>query len=51
MNNIPEKDWAEEGWGGFSGMSNHSDWSTVEKNDNAEPKKIANGNKIKGEEK
>jgi hypothetical protein len=39
MNNIFEKDWAEESWGGFSGMSNDSDWSTVKKNEDDKPKK------------
>jgi hypothetical protein len=31
MNNIFEKDWAEENWGGFSGMSIDSDWCIVDK--------------------
>jgi hypothetical protein len=48
MNNIFEKDWAEESWGGFSGMSNNSDWSTAEKHEDDEPKTV-DGNKIAAE--
>jgi hypothetical protein len=46
MNNIFEKDWAEESWGGFSGMSNDSDWSTVEKKEDNKPKKNVDDNEI-----
>jgi hypothetical protein len=46
MNNIFEKDWAEESWGGFSGMSNNSDWSTVEKKADNKPKKTVDENEI-----
>jgi hypothetical protein len=45
MNNIQEKDWAEESWGGHSGISNNSDWCTVEKKKNDEPKKNADNDK------
>ena len=31
MNNIQEKDWAEDSWGGYSGMDNHSSWCIVNK--------------------
>jgi hypothetical protein len=44
MNNIHEKDWAEESWGGFSGMSNDSDWSSPEKIENGKPGKPADEN-------
>jgi len=30
LNQIHEKDWAEESWGGHTGMSNFSDYSIVE---------------------
>jgi hypothetical protein len=45
MNNIPENDWAEESWGGFSGMSNDSDWSTVEKNEDPDPEDVIDDKK------
>ena len=46
MNNIFEKDWAEESWGGFSGMSNNSDWSTIEKKEDDKSKKSVDDNEI-----
>ena len=33
MNNIHEKDWAEDNWGGHSGMDNNSDYCIVDKDD------------------
>lgn len=31
MNNIHEKDWAEDSWGAYSGMDNNSDWCIAHK--------------------
>jgi len=42
MNNIHEKDWAEDSWGGgYSGMDSHSDWCTVDKAINEKPAEIS----------
>ncbi len=30
MNQIHEKDWASDNWGGHSGMANDSEYSTVD---------------------
>lgn len=37
MNNIHEKDWAEDNWGGHSGMDNHADYATVDKDPEDKP--------------
>ncbi len=46
MNNIQEKDWAEESWGGFSGMDKYSDYCIVEKSDDTKAVKERDGNEI-----
>lgn len=33
MNNIHEKDWATEPWGGYSGMGSNADYSIVDENE------------------
>ena len=40
MNNIHEKDWAEDSWGGYSGMDDHSGWCIVNKE--VDDKPVAN---------
>lgn len=34
MNNIHEKDWADDSWCGHTGMDNFSDYCVVEKKEN-----------------
>jgi len=51
MNHIPEKDWAEESWGGHSGMDGNSDWCKVDKIVNEKPAADPGGNEGSLEEK
>lgn len=44
MNNIHEKDWAEDSWGGYSGMDNHSSWCGVNKEVDDKPAAITDDN-------
>jgi hypothetical protein len=50
MNNIHEKDWAEDSWGGYSGMGNDSDWCNVNKKVDDKPVTKTDDNECPTEE-
>jgi hypothetical protein len=46
MNNIQEKDWAEDSWGGHSGMGSDSDYCIVDDKGDDKPAEIKDDNEI-----